>query len=432
MLASSLAFVVSLLGGCRVDVGESSIPLAPPAGIGPGPAVHRVELRRDGGDLPSVERYRLRGSKSPFDQTLYEAARDRLLVAGRYSIDRSGNVTLDPEPMTGPPGAKIRPVIEIQEALGLCGRQGCDPKYGGDLVAAVWYGSDAVVVLTAPLSGNKPVGSRFVSPDRLTITSLHPETLEPMRTVELEMPKESEVWGRKSPGSVQRMVDRFVRDGTVVVDAGLGPRTYKAGVHVAKDRRHIGRVRVDPNGAVTVLERNKWRATAAELGLRNAAAARKIVRRSGAIAVANSPNGVYVLEEDHGKGLRHYVALYDRDLQLQWRRSVPNPVRDWFVDDSGWIYLAIMSPRVRVGAGEYGSRTFEILAVTPNGETGWRWVHGPKPPARYWERLTVGTMVAAGDDLCFSMEKEPGPSTRDSAPSPELVCLSPRHGDAVG
>ncbi|MGH1347938.1 MAG: hypothetical protein ACRBN8_40665 [Nannocystales bacterium] len=176
---------------------------------------------------------------------------------------------------------------------------------------------------------------------------------------------------------------------------------------------------------MTVLDRNKWRVTATELGLPNAAAARKIFsQRRGALVASTSPNGVYVLEEDHGKGLRHFVALYDRELQLQWRRGVPSPVRDWFVDDSGWIYLAMMSPRVRITAREYGSRTFEIIAVTPQGETGWRWVHAPKPPARYWESLTVGTMVAAGDDLCFSMEGDP-------AAQPELVCLSPRHGEAV-
>ncbi len=429
VLASCLGLVVSLLGGCRVDLGESSIPLVPAAGVGPGPAVHRIELKRDGGDLPSVERYRLRGSTSPFDQTLYDAARDRFLVAGRYSIDRRGNVTLDPEPMTGPPGAKVRPIIEILVALGICESQDCERKWGLESVAAVWFGRHAIVVLTAPLQGNRLRGSRFLSPDRLTITSLHPETLERIRTVELNMPTESEVWGRKSPGSVQRMMERFVRDGTVVVDAGLGRRIDRGGVHVAKDRRRISQVRVDPNGAMTVIDRNKWRVTAAEFGLRNAAAARKMVHGPGAIAVGNSPNGVYVLEEDSGEGLRHYVALYDRELQLQWRRSLPNPVMDWFVDDSGWIYVSMMSPKIRVLPGEHGSRTFEILAVTPEGETAWRWVHRPKPPARYWESLTVGTMVAAGDDLCFSMESKSRPPK--SSPSvPELVCLSPRHGEA--
>jgi hypothetical protein len=254
MLASCFALAVSLLDGCRADLAESSTPLAPAVGVGPGPAVHRVELKRDGGELPRVERYRLRGSTSPFDQTLYDAARDRFLVAGRYSIDRRGNVTLDPEPMTGPPGAKVRPIIEILVALGICESQDCERKWGLESVAAVWFGRHAIVVLTAPLQGNRLRGSRFLmSPDLLTITSLHPETLERIRTVELKMPVESEVWGRKSPGSVQRMMDRFVRGGTVVLDAKLGPRIYRGGVHVAKDRRRISQVRVDPNGAMTVV-----------------------------------------------------------------------------------------------------------------------------------------------------------------------------------
>ncbi len=425
VLASCLALAVSLVGGCRVDLGESSTPLAPAAGVGPGPAVHRVELKQGEDDLSSLGGGRGQ-STSPFGQTIYDAARRRLFVAGMYSIDRDGIVTLQPEPMAGPAGAALRSLDELQEALGHCWRRSdegvCENHV--DVILAVWYGDDVTVVLHSELRRNKPNAHSFTGPDLLYISRLEPDTLNPLGTARLELPMEGELWGGKSRDA-QRLLEGFVRDGTVVVEAGLGRRGRRGAHRLSHAGGRIGQVRVDPNGAMTVLDRNKWRVTATELGLPNAAAARKIFsQRRGALVASTSPNGVYVLEEDHGKGLRHFVALYDRELQLQWRRGVPSPVRDWFVDDSGWIYLAMMSPRVRITAREYGSRTFEIIAVTPQGETGWRWVHAPKPPARYWESLTVGTMVAAGDDLCFSMEGDP-------AAQPELVCLSPRHGEAV-
>lgn len=423
----------TLVVGCRVAPGEGSTPLAARAEVRPTPSVRRVAFKANDKDRRAYSAVRnFGGWRWPFHMLIYDEPRDRFFVPGLYSVDRLGNVTIEPAPMTGPSGASLERFDEIQEALGFCrweqGETICDS--GSHAVIAVWYGPRTIVVLSRRFAGPGHAES-FDSPGEVSVSALDAETLEFVGGALLEVPELGRSWGVGDAGSTTRMLARFLRDGTVIIDAGLGARGRRGGHRLAHGTGRIGQVRVDSNGAMTVLDRNKWRVTAAELGLRNAAAARKMVRRSGAIAVGNSPNGVYVLEEDYGKGLRHYVALYDRELQLQWRRSVPSPVRDWFVDDSGWIYLAMMSPRVRVAAGEYGSRTFEIIAVTPQGETAWRWVLSPKPPARYWESLTVGTMVAAGDDLCFSMEGDPGAATHDPAPLPELVCLSPRHGEAV-
>lgn len=226
------------------------------------------------------------------------------------------------------------------------------------------------------------------------------------------------------------MLDRFLRDGTVIVDGVRGPLGRRRGHRVAYGSGRIGRVRVDPtSGAWTKLYRNKWHAAAAEFGLPDPAAARKLFGRwSGVVDVRSSPGGVYVLEEGCGYDER-CLASYNRELELQWRRTIPRPVTGLFVDDSGWIYFGVMGPRVP-DAG-YVSTKFELIALTPRGEVAWTWVHRPKPPDEYWEGLTVGGLMAMGHDLCFSLEGYSRPPVDGSYPPPELVCVSPRHGQPV-
>jgi hypothetical protein len=177
--------------------------------------------------------------------------------------------------------------------------------------------------------------------------------------------------------------------------------------------------------------RNKWHAAAAELGLPDPAAVRKLFgRRTGALAAWRSPGGVYVLEANSREGRPRRLASYNRELELQWRRTIPSPVTDLLVDDGGWIYFGVMGPRMPV-AGKYESTKFELIALTPRGEVAWKWVHRPKPPDKYWKSLTVGTLMAAGDDLCFSLEGYSRLPVDGSYSPPELVCISPRHGQPV-
>ena len=240
----------ALVVGCRVAPGERSTPLAARAEMGPTPSVRRVAFKASDKDRQAYNAVRNDGGWGwPFHRLIYDEPRDRFFVAGRYSVDRLGNVTIEPDPMTGPSGAALERFDEIQEALGFCrwkrGETVCDS--GSHSVIAVWYGLRTIVVLSRRFAGPGHAES-FDSPDEVSVSALDAETLEFVGGALLEVPELGRSWGVGDAGSTTRMLTRFVRDGTVVIDAGLGPRGRRGGHRLAHGTGRIGQVRVDPNG----------------------------------------------------------------------------------------------------------------------------------------------------------------------------------------
>lgn len=409
VLGYALTSAATGIGCVRQEAAPFLVPPKPPP---PAPVSTRVALTFEGGEEEiflhpgrANDLHRFAGTTTPFEQFIYDADRDRFVLPGFWAIDRSGRARFDPEPLAGPPGAAVRPSAELRGALG---RSPDDVE----VILAVWYGEDAIVVLCSERVPNKRTAHQRRMPDALLVERLDPSSLERLDETRLAL---AEGWRARST------LARFLRDGTVVA-AVAAPAWYRRWfpIPTPQGSRHPT-VRIEPLGEVELVRRGRWYSA----GVTDDGEVVGVVERSGRAAllgldrddgrrfrvelerpglVATHAGGVCILDSAW-PAAGATIACFDRNARLQWRRRTPGWVNDWMVDDAGWIYLV-----ATYGRGERPT----IVAVNPAGSIAWSLPAAPPP----------GGMMAAGEDLCFVTEAPPDARSW----KPELVCIGPRHG----
>ena len=430
---SSVALAAS--AACRPT---PQIPLlAPAAEAIAAPSVERIPLRREGEHadahafsfhdlLPSQQFWE---TNAPLETFFYAPEDGRFLVPGFAAVDELGAVTLDPDPLTGPPGTRTLPTRELSAAWLAAHPTFKDDQDGAweawhGHTMAVWYGEQSIVALAAQ---NLPVKAHAHARrlgDAILVRRFDPHTLR--LHGELRLPTAG--WDARTT------LTRFLRDGTLIVGIHTGR-------HSRKEARFLGWpadlipntgtdsaiVRIDRNGALTVLWRDAWQCAAltgrdevvgiAVRGRRpflfglNRDGVQTFRRPLGPVAfgterIAAHREGFCVAHETGASPVWTVISCYDHEARLAWRRGVAWSATNWFVDDTGWIYL---DRPVREGA--------EIVAVDPRGTIAWRLFHEHRPQAG---------LAAVKDALCFVTDPPDDPSR----PAPaEFVCLRPRHGE---
>lgn len=425
---------VLLMAGCRIDAPDLVTPFEERNDTVKQPAISRVELTLSGyspqESVPSPQ-------PSPFG-LVYDPGNDRFLFPGQFSIRPGGVVELDPEPIGLDPRSDGLSKRDIYVGSGYCRRgyfnrlecakfevfERVHPSRG---IYAIRADPATVVVLEGAI-GVEDRSESFAWPFAVMIGSFDRGTYETLWGEELKMPHKGDFVARRDPSWTRRALERFARDGTLVVDVSPTARvTRRAGGRLANGRGRLVRVEISPGGQRRIVARGRWNITAAEFGLPTAAFARKLFRapRDVEVRAARSPDGVYRLEEEYvenedgGSSHRYTVASYDRELELRWRRRSPYMLQDWIVDDEGWMFFVI---RGSLSYRPHGNdeAPLGVMAVEPNGDVAWKVWISARPPAREWGD-PKGALVLAEDDLCYyAADSADGKS--------ELICLSPRHG----
>lgn len=427
------ACLVQYQSGCRLDDRHVDAPLGPAHGGGT-PTIRRSILeepvsRKDAPFFPT-------GTNGPYAGLVYDAEQHRFVYPGQFAVREDGTVEGDPRPLGLPVDGRAPPMRDIYLGVGLCTdeEEACDEfeqsrsVHRQDAVFAVRSTPAAVVVLHGRVNESFHAHS-FSPPASVSLAAFDPSTGERAWSAVLEGPVAgSSVAVQRDPRWMQNVLDRFLREGVLVMDVGLRERHFRrGGQRLSYGRGLLVRVEIDASGARTVIARGRWGIIAAEFGLPGPAAARRFFRAplNDAVLAARSPDGVYRLyakyeEAVGGMGTHRYsLASYDQELVLRWRRQSPHSIEDWIVDDDGWIFLLIRGPVTR-RAGMDDQAPLGLMAVSPGGEVAWRvWIPA-RPPSTEWGD-PQGSMVLMEDDLCYYVAF--GADGRS-----ELICLSPRHG----
>lgn len=330
---------------------------------------------------------------TPFENFIYDPEKDRFVVPSFWALTRSGTLTFAPPPLTwtGPvplPDADLRRIS--RDAF-------CDV-----ILAAHMTQHDTVLLCTSLSHAFQPEAPDLR--DVVVRVSFDAGSAEVRARKGLAIARgwdaTSMLWeflatGRLFVAVEGNVLERRVspaRHPTLRIDAGDE-------VHVLSKRTwHSATVTDD--GRVVGVTRSAGRASLH--GLDGEGQRRFHVPLRDAGIVARHSEGVCVRE---GVGYRDAtIECFDRQGLLRWRRTTTGRVRDWMVDDDGWIYL------VQDGRGERK----RIVAVSPSGSIVWSFPAGPPH----------GGLVAVDDDLCFVSEVD---NDGRGAP-PELVCIGPRHG----
>ena len=401
------------------------------------PHVRRVKIE---GPAHARSIHSLAPRTSPFG-LVFDADTGRFIFPGQFSVGTSGSYE-DPATPVGferwAGGASTR---RLHGFLGECESQTqvddeCEALTMFDLgvperrIYGARSTSGAVTVLEGKLLGEAHAET-FAWPVEIRLTSFDIATGEPLWGKPLTVPDKGDFVLRRDPRWTQHTLDRFLREGILVVDVSATPRLTRRGGHrLAFGRGLLARVEIDADGRTTTAARGRWRIAAAEFGLASASLARKLFRASRNVEVraARSPDGVYRLENEYvedqsGAGTyRSALGSYDRQLGLRWRHRSPDRIEDWIVDDHGWIFLLIRGP-VSGRHGSWETAPLGLMAVEPSGDVAWRtWIPAARP-AREWDDPN-GFLVLAGDGVCYYAPWGPARDNVDSRP--EVICLSPR------
>jgi hypothetical protein len=439
MIERALVWLLAVAASVGCRPAEQVPVLAPATEVIAAPSVDRVPLRLaveqadepplSFGNLPPSKQFR--ETNAPIETLLYTPEDGRLLVPGFAAVDELGVVTLEPEPLTGPPGTQALSTNEVNAAW-----LSAHPTYTPDgqendgpwaawhgRIMAVWYGEETTVALGAqnlPVKAHahaRPLG------DAILVRRLDADTLRIVD--ELRLPLAG--WDARTT------LTRFLRDGTLIVGVHTGRGNRKEArflgwspAHIPNTGSNSAIVRIDPSGSLTVLRRGAWQVAALTardevvgIAIRGGRPVLFGVTNDGALTfrrplepmafgterIASHREGFCVANGTTGHLVWTVISCYDHEARLVWRRGVPWYATDWFVDDDAWIYL---ERPVRDGV--------ELVAVHPHGAIAWRLFHEHRPQSG---------LTAVGDALCFITD----PPDDHSRPSPsELVCLSPRHG----
>ncbi|MBC8072091.1 MAG: hypothetical protein IAG13_27470 [Deltaproteobacteria bacterium] len=298
-----------------------------------------------------------------------------------------------------------------------------------DPIHAVWYGTDAIVVLGTPSLLTKERAHAPRRHDRFVVKRLDARTLRLLDEVSLPL---EDNWNHDGSGwDPRRTVSGFLRDGSLVV-ALAAPRWERRNVHWSEGRiprtqgaAHVT-LRLSATGTTTILHRGRWRSATVTprgdvVGIQRRAGravllgidaqGQRLFRRAfddyrTARIVAGHAHGACVRGDAASDSTATLIACFDRNADPLWQRVVPW-VGDWIVDDAGWVYISIWNAHALDP-----DDAVQITAIDPEGTTVWS---VPGDPSLH------GMMLVGENEICYVTQPPKGEV-------PELVCIEPRHG----
>jgi hypothetical protein len=406
--------------GCRPP--EPAPLLVPAADAGPAPTVTRIPLTLDEDQLHLYEQKKSRLSfdgfdarlqryedqltdvvsfaetMTPFESFVYDASHDRFIVPGFWAVSRTGDLIYDPPPLAAPAGVQQRPNAELRGAF---------DRFDCQVIVAVRYEASVITLLCARTVATR-APHRRPNPDVIVFVRIDARTLEHIESY----------WLPPAPGwDPWSTVERFLESGEVVVgvDASAGARWFP--IPRTQGSRYAT-LRIDAGGGVDITQRGRW--YSAGVTRRGEVVGVTAHRRRGALLWFDRGGVQHVrIPLDHAKlsathaegvctldgaqlGRGSTLSCFDRNGPLRWRRRAPELIDGWSVDDDGWSFFF---------ERHQGDLRATLVAVTPDGVIAWR---APVDPP-------LGTLLVAGDELCFVPERQP--YSRSFAP--ELVCIGP-------